>query len=104
VREQRKLRLDEPVGQYVGGLHPRVAETTIAQLSPACSSPKSDRRQTNFPSRTSMIDRWCFRAKDEAARAEQKAALRGSAREGGAPRSSFGTNCTGFDRLNRRHP
>jgi hypothetical protein len=32
VREQRKLRLDEPVGQYVGGLHPRVAETTIAQL------------------------------------------------------------------------
>ncbi|MCS3729744.1 serine hydrolase domain-containing protein [Bradyrhizobium betae] len=32
LREQRKLRLDDPVGQYVGGLHPRVAETTIAQL------------------------------------------------------------------------
>ncbi|MGV7216241.1 serine hydrolase domain-containing protein [Bradyrhizobium sp. UFLA05-112] len=32
LREQRKLRLDDPVGQYVGSLHPRVAETTIAQL------------------------------------------------------------------------
>ncbi|MCP3465450.1 serine hydrolase [Bradyrhizobium sp. CCGUVB23] len=32
LREQRKLRLDDTVGQYVGGLHPRVAETTIAQL------------------------------------------------------------------------
>ena len=32
LREQRKLRLDDPVGQYVGRLHPRVAETTIAQL------------------------------------------------------------------------
>ncbi|QQO17501.1 beta-lactamase family protein [Bradyrhizobium diazoefficiens] len=32
LRELRKLRLDDPVGQYVGGLHPRVAETTIAQL------------------------------------------------------------------------
>jgi CubicO group peptidase (beta-lactamase class C family) len=32
LREQRKLRLDDPVGQYVGGLHPRVAETTLAQL------------------------------------------------------------------------
>jgi CubicO group peptidase (beta-lactamase class C family) len=32
LREQRKLRLDDPVGQYVGGLHARVAETTIAQI------------------------------------------------------------------------
>src|ERR1700759_3273172 len=32
LREQRKLRLDDPVGAHVGGLHPRVAETTIAQL------------------------------------------------------------------------
>src|SRR6266702_7196773 len=32
LREQRKLRLDDPVGQYVGGLHPQVAEATIAQL------------------------------------------------------------------------
>ena len=32
LREQRKLRLDDPVGQYVSGLHPRVAETTIAQV------------------------------------------------------------------------
>src|SRR5436853_1508696 len=32
LRERRKLRLDDPVGQYVGGLHPRVAEQTIAQL------------------------------------------------------------------------
>jgi CubicO group peptidase (beta-lactamase class C family) len=32
LREQRKLRLDDPVGQYVKGLHPRVAETTIVQL------------------------------------------------------------------------
>src|SRR5260370_508079 len=36
LREQRKLRLDDPVGQYVKGLHPQVAETTIAQiLSPS---------------------------------------------------------------------
>jgi CubicO group peptidase (beta-lactamase class C family) len=32
LREQRRLRLDDPVGEYVGDLHPRVAETTIAQL------------------------------------------------------------------------
>src|SRR3954452_12768244 len=32
LREQRKLRLDDPVGQYVNGLHPQVAQTTIAQL------------------------------------------------------------------------
>jgi CubicO group peptidase (beta-lactamase class C family) len=32
LREQRKLRLDDPVGQYVKGLHPRVAETSIAQI------------------------------------------------------------------------
>jgi CubicO group peptidase (beta-lactamase class C family) len=32
LREARKLRLDDPVGQYVKGLHPRVAETTIAQI------------------------------------------------------------------------
>jgi CubicO group peptidase (beta-lactamase class C family) len=32
LRERRKLRLDDPVGQYVGGLHPQVAGATIAQL------------------------------------------------------------------------
>jgi CubicO group peptidase (beta-lactamase class C family) len=32
LREARKLRLDDPVGQYIKGLHPRVAETTIAQI------------------------------------------------------------------------
>jgi CubicO group peptidase (beta-lactamase class C family) len=32
LRERRKLRLDDPVGQYVKGLHPQVAEATIAQL------------------------------------------------------------------------
>ena len=32
LREQRKLRLDDSVGQYVGGLHPRIAETTIGQV------------------------------------------------------------------------
>jgi CubicO group peptidase (beta-lactamase class C family) len=32
LREQRKLRLDDPVGQYVKALHPQVAETTIAQV------------------------------------------------------------------------
>jgi CubicO group peptidase (beta-lactamase class C family) len=32
LRERRKLRLDDPIGQYVKGLHPRIAETTIAQL------------------------------------------------------------------------
>jgi CubicO group peptidase (beta-lactamase class C family) len=32
LRERRQLRLDDPVGQYVEGLHPQVAETTIAQV------------------------------------------------------------------------
>lgn len=32
LREQRKLRLDDSVGQYVKGLHREVAETTIAQI------------------------------------------------------------------------
>jgi CubicO group peptidase (beta-lactamase class C family) len=32
LREQHQLRLDDPVGQYVKGLHPQVAETTIAQV------------------------------------------------------------------------
>lgn len=32
LREQRKLRLDDPVGQYVEDLHPQIAETTIAQV------------------------------------------------------------------------
>src|ERR1700722_19447191 len=32
LRERRKLRLDDPIGQYVTGLHRRVAEATIAQL------------------------------------------------------------------------
>jgi CubicO group peptidase (beta-lactamase class C family) len=32
LRERRKLRLDDPVGQYVKDLHPQVAEATIAQL------------------------------------------------------------------------
>lgn len=32
LREADKLRLDDAAGKYVGGLHPRVAEATIAQL------------------------------------------------------------------------
>jgi len=32
LRERRRLRLDDPVGQYIGDLHPRIAEQTIAQL------------------------------------------------------------------------
>src|ERR1700710_3111371 len=32
LREQRKLRLQDPVAQYVEGLHRQVAETTIAQV------------------------------------------------------------------------
>jgi CubicO group peptidase (beta-lactamase class C family) len=32
LREERKLSLDDRVGQYVDGLHPTIAETTIAQL------------------------------------------------------------------------
>jgi CubicO group peptidase (beta-lactamase class C family) len=32
LRERRKLRLDDPVGQHVKGLHRQVAGTTIAQL------------------------------------------------------------------------
>ena len=29
LREQRKLKLDDPAGQYVEGLHPAVARVTI---------------------------------------------------------------------------
>ena len=32
LRERRKLRLDDMVGQYVKGFHRQVADTTIAQL------------------------------------------------------------------------
>ena len=32
LREAGRLRLDDPAGQYVDGLHPLVAEATIAQL------------------------------------------------------------------------
>src|ERR1700722_19273536 len=32
LREARKLRLDDAIGQYVENLHPQVAQTTIAQL------------------------------------------------------------------------
>ena len=32
LREQGKLRLDDPVGQYLGDLHKAVARVTIAQL------------------------------------------------------------------------
>jgi CubicO group peptidase (beta-lactamase class C family) len=32
LREQGRLRLDDSVGQYLGGLHPAVARTTIIQL------------------------------------------------------------------------
>jgi len=32
LREQNRLRLDEPVGQHVQGLHPAVAQVTISQL------------------------------------------------------------------------
>ena len=32
LREQRKLRLDDPVGQYVKGLHPEIAATTLGQI------------------------------------------------------------------------
>lgn len=32
LREQRRLRLDDPVGQFVKGLHAQVAEATIGQI------------------------------------------------------------------------
>ena len=32
LREQGRLRLDDAVGQHVGGLHPEIARTTLAQL------------------------------------------------------------------------
>ncbi|QDM17701.1 beta-lactamase family protein [Tardiphaga sp. vice352] len=32
LRERRRLRLDDPVGHYVEGLHPQVADTTIGQI------------------------------------------------------------------------
>jgi CubicO group peptidase (beta-lactamase class C family) len=31
LRERRKLRLDDPLGQHVAKLHPQVADTTVAQ-------------------------------------------------------------------------
>src|ERR1700719_589255 len=31
LREQKKLRLDDPVGKYVNGLHAKTAEATLAQ-------------------------------------------------------------------------
>ena len=32
LREAGKLRLDDPIGQYVKGLHPQIAEATVSQL------------------------------------------------------------------------
>ena len=32
LREQKKLRLRDPVGRYVGGLHPALARATLAEL------------------------------------------------------------------------
>jgi CubicO group peptidase (beta-lactamase class C family) len=32
LREQRRLRLDDPVSQHVSGLHPQIAETTLGQI------------------------------------------------------------------------
>src|SRR5262252_7430403 len=32
LREAGKLRLDDPIGHYVNGLHPQIAETTIGQI------------------------------------------------------------------------
>src|ERR1700752_1487631 len=32
LREQKKLRLDDPIGQYVQGLHPQAAAATLGQL------------------------------------------------------------------------
>jgi CubicO group peptidase (beta-lactamase class C family) len=32
LRERRKLKLDDEVGQYVSGLHPQVADATVAQM------------------------------------------------------------------------
>ena len=32
LREQGRLQLDDPIGRYVPGLHPRVAAATLAQL------------------------------------------------------------------------
>jgi CubicO group peptidase (beta-lactamase class C family) len=32
LRESGKLRLDDPIGQYVKGLHPQIGEATVSQL------------------------------------------------------------------------
>ncbi len=32
LRELRRLRLDDPAGRYVGGLHPQIARASLAQL------------------------------------------------------------------------
>ena len=57
LREQRKLRLDDPVGQYVDGLHPRVAETTIAQvLSHSAGLTRDGADSGQFIDRRSYLD------------------------------------------------
>jgi CubicO group peptidase (beta-lactamase class C family) len=32
LREAGKLRLDDPIGHYVKGLHPQIAEATVSQI------------------------------------------------------------------------
>jgi CubicO group peptidase (beta-lactamase class C family) len=58
LREQRKLRLDDPVGQYVKGLHPRIAETTIAQiLSHSAGLTRDGANSGQFADRRSFLNK-----------------------------------------------
>ena len=58
LRERRKLRLDDTVGQYVKGLHPDVAATTIAQLlSHSAGLTRDGANSGQFADRRPYLDR-----------------------------------------------
>ena len=58
LRERRKLRLDDSVGQYVRGLHPSVAATTIAQLlSHSAGVTRDGATSGQFADRRPYLDR-----------------------------------------------
>jgi CubicO group peptidase (beta-lactamase class C family) len=48
LREQNRLRLDDRVGQFVEGLHPRIAETSLAQLLSHSAGLRRDMPDSGF--------------------------------------------------------
>jgi CubicO group peptidase (beta-lactamase class C family) len=68
LREKRRLRLDDPVGRYVDGLHPELARATLAQLLSHASGVVRD-----GPDSGQFVDRRPFLSEGEL-RADLKAA------------------------------